>query len=150
TGAIAAGGISAEARTTFSQVVGTRRYLHEASFARLTGDIHGRFEEMRAGSAYQRFEYLEDQIMAAVPGELNIQPETWRSAADGMIRALRDFEVAHVDATIAQATPVAIGTILRLVLLGVLGLAAVIASIVISITTARQLVRQLERLRNAA
>src|SRR5690606_24152320 len=49
-----------------------------------------------------------------------------------------------------QATPVAIGTLLRLVLLGVLGLAAVIASIVISITTARQLVRQLERLRNAA
>jgi signal transduction histidine kinase len=36
------------------------------------------------------------------------------------------------------------------VLLGVLGLAAVIASIIISVTTARQLVRQLERLRNAA
>ena len=60
------------------------------------------------------------------------------------------LELAASDATVARATPAAIGVIVRLALAGGLGLIAVIASIVISITTARNLVRQLERLRNAA
>ncbi|MEE3917804.1 hypothetical protein V2I01_00915 [Micromonospora sp. BRA006-A] len=51
---------------------------------------------------------------------------------------------------VSRATPVAVGVIVRLVLAAGLGLIAVIASVVVSITTARALVRQLERLREAA
>jgi len=149
-GAIVSGQFSAAERAEFAQIVGARRYLHASAFERLTGDSRAQFEQVRTGSAYQQFEAVENQIMSGQPGALGVTPEAWRAAADGMIRELRDFEAAHVEAVIAQATPVAIGTALRLVLLGVLGLAAVIASIVISITTARQLVRQLQRLRNAA
>ena len=149
-GAIVSGQFSAAERAEFAQIVGARRYLHASAFERLTGDSRAQFEQVRTGSAYQQFEAVENQIMSGQPGALGVTPEAWRAAADGMIRELRDFEAAHVEAVIAQATPVAIGTALRLVLLGVLGLAAVIASIVISITTARQLVGQLQRLRNAA
>jgi signal transduction histidine kinase len=149
-GAIVSGQFSAADRAEFAQIVGARRYLHASAFERLTGDSRAQFEQVRTGPAYQQFEAVENQIMSGRPGELGVTPEAWRTAADGMIRELRNFEAAHVEAVIAQATPVAIGTALRLVLLGVLGLAAVIASIVISITTARQLVRQLQRLRNAA
>jgi signal transduction histidine kinase len=150
TGAIATGGISANARAMFSQVVGARRYLHEAAFEKMTGDVRQLFEQVRTSPAYLQFEAAEDRIMAAGSDALGVAPDEWRAAADGMIRQLRDFEEAQVEEVIEQATPVAIGTALRLVLLGVLGLAAVIASIVISITTARQLVGQLQRLRNAA
>ncbi len=150
TGSAAAGEITAADRTMFSQVVGARRYLHSAAYEQLTGAVRTQFEQVRTSAAFRQFEAVENVIMAGDPGGVGVVPASWRSSADAMIRALRDFEVAHVDATIAQATPVAIGTIIRLVLLGVLGLAAVIASIIISITTARQLVRQLERLRNAA
>ena len=149
-GALATGEITTADRMAFSQVVGARRYLHASAHERLTGDVRIQFEQVLASPAWQQFEAAENQIMGAPTGAPGIDRQTWRAAADGMIRALRDFEVAHVDAIIAQATPVAIGTAARLVLLGVLGLAAVIASIVISITTARQLVRQLQRLRNAA
>jgi choline dehydrogenase-like flavoprotein len=62
------------------------------------------------------------------------------------------YEVASAGGVdiVARATPVAIWVLLRLILAAGLGLSAVIASIVVSVTTARALVAQLERLRNAA
>ncbi len=51
---------------------------------------------------------------------------------------------------LVDGPPVAIWVVIRLVLAAGLGLLAVIASIVVSITTARALLRQLERLRQAA
>ncbi|MBX6751680.1 MAG: nitrate- and nitrite sensing domain-containing protein, partial [Micromonosporaceae bacterium] len=148
-GAIAAGELSAAERSTFSQIVGTRRFLHNSATAGLTGDLRDRLEEIHASPTYRQFETAENAIMAAGTG-IGVDVATWRSAADEMSTSLREFEHAAVEETIQQATPVIIGTVARLVLLGVLGLAAVIASIIISITTARNLVRQLERLRNAA
>ncbi|MCI0687874.1 MAG: ATP-binding protein, partial [Sporichthyaceae bacterium] len=54
------------------------------------------------------------------------------------------------DSSLTRATPEATGIIVRLALAGGLGLIAVIASIIVSITTARRLVGQLERMRKAA
>jgi signal transduction histidine kinase len=54
------------------------------------------------------------------------------------------------NAVVQRATPVATGVIVRLLLAAGLGLVTVITSIIMSITTARNMLRQLERLRDAA
>ncbi len=150
-GALAAGSISASDRAQFGQMVGTRRYLHASVRADLSADARTRLGELLAGSTYVRFTSAEDAIMTASnTSALPISAESWRGAADAILLDFREFEVSAVDEVLARAQPAAIGTIVRLALAGVLGLVAVIASIVISITTARKLVRQLERLRNAA
>ena len=74
----------------------------------------------------------------------------WDAAVQPTLGQLREFILKATDHGLELAKPVAIGVIVRLALAGGLGLIAVIASIVISVTTARALIRQLERLRNAA
>src|SRR4029453_10479493 len=62
----------------------------------------------------------------------------------------RDLELTAVSEIIARAEPAAVGTIARLAPAGVRGLAAGIASTLLSITTARPPARPLEPRRNAA
>ena len=148
-GTITVGAITAEERATFSQYVGTRRFLHTEAANELSGELQTRLSVLRGSERYQTFEAAENAIMAAPVG-FGTGADTWRLVAEPMIQDFRTFEEDAVDVILAQAQPAAIGTLVRLAAAGLLGLAAVIASIVISITTARQLVRQLGRLRNAA
>ncbi len=54
------------------------------------------------------------------------------------------------DELVSDSVPIATGVIIRLILAGGLGFLAVVASVVLSVTTARHLVQQLERLKEAA
>src|SRR5690606_6869407 len=130
---IASGELSPADRAAFGEFVGARRFLHTSAATELTGVLYTQFEQILASPQYRDLERAETAIMAAGDG-LGIDPGTWRGAVDPTIESLREFEGASIDPIIAQATPVIVGTIVRLILLGVLGLAAVIASIIISIT----------------
>jgi signal transduction histidine kinase len=99
------------------------------------------------GPAYIRLHTLEETI---VQGGQSVSLDQWSSAVPPVLDAFSQIYIVGGDDLVGRATPVAVGVIVRLALAGGLGLIAVIASIVISITTARRLVRQLERLRNSA
>src|SRR5262249_34916932 len=77
------------------------------------------------------------------------RPE-WSGALEPVLQQLRTVENNLADVVLQRATPAAIGILVRLALAGGLGLIAVIASIVVAVTTSRQLVQQLTRLRTAA
>ncbi|WP_346042558.1 sensor histidine kinase [Actinomadura chokoriensis] len=79
-----------------------------------------------------------------------ITAQQWDAVAEPALAEMRHQIQSSGDRLVDRATPIATGVIIRLALAGGLGLIAVIASIIVSITTARALVRQLERLRNAA
>ncbi|MEU5993546.1 nitrate- and nitrite sensing domain-containing protein [Spirillospora sp. NPDC047418] len=79
-----------------------------------------------------------------------ITAQQWDAVAEPALAEMRHQIQSSGDRLVDRATPIATGVIIRLLLAGGLGLIAVIASIIVSITTARALVRQLERLRNAA
>src|SRR5690606_25452208 len=74
----------------------------------------------------------------------------WEEAVTAAAAGMRNVELTAADNVLDRATPVAAAVVLRLALAGGLGLVAVVAAIIVSITTARALVRQLERLRDAA
>jgi signal transduction histidine kinase len=99
-----------------------------------------------------RFHSVETTLMTrARPGKLPpITAAQWRAAADPALDALAQAVFGGGKRLVGKSTPIVVGVIVRLVLAGGLGLLAVIASIVVSITTARSLMRQLEKLRTAA
>jgi len=148
-GALTTGTMTGPMRAEFGRYVGMRRFLHTEAQADLGGDAKTALIAMRSGSQYIQMEALEEAVMSATDG-VGVTQGAWRNVIDPMDSSLREFELKATESALKTAEPAAIGTIVRLVLAGLLGLAAVIASIVISITTARNLVRQLERLRNAA
>jgi signal transduction histidine kinase len=151
-GVLAAGGFTAAEAQEFTRIVGAQRAYYADDVARLIPEDRDRFVQFQNGQAHRRFTAMENQIMErALVGEApGIDIATWRQVMDSVLADIRILELSLTDATVARAQPAAVWTIVRLALAGGLGLIAVIASIVVSITTARDLVKQLVRLRNAA
>ncbi|MEU8289281.1 nitrate- and nitrite sensing domain-containing protein [Micromonospora sp. NPDC048905] len=151
-GMAAAGRVSTPEYTQFAHLVGAQRFLVAEALAELPDADRGRYVQMTEGQAFTRLRALEDRMVTG--GRPNAPPpveaDAWQAAIDPALQEQEAVVLAGGDALVKRATPVAVWVVIRLVLAAGLGLLAVIASIVVSITTARTLLRQLGRLRDAA
>jgi signal transduction histidine kinase len=151
-GAIAARELSAEEHDRFTQSVAVHRFLQTDAASRLPAADLVRYNTVVASDDYARLVGLEDRVIQAGrdAGQVPVTAPEWATATQRVEDSIEGLSLAGGDDVVGRATPVAALVILRLALAGGLGLLAVIASIIISITTARSLIRQLERLRAAA
>ena len=149
-GMLADGTFTPADHRTFIRLVGAQRLLHDEAAKELRDEDRARYEQMVAGPVFQRFRNLEERVMAWDGGKPPVTAAEWDDAVGAVLAQGREFVQTVADAAVERAKPAATWVIVRLVLAGGLGLLAVVASIVISVTTARALVRQLERLRDAA
>jgi len=136
----------------FSQTVGAFRHDYAEAANELEYTDPAAFRSLEASKGLTDLEKLEDTaINRGFPSKrVLVSPQDWDRASS---QALADLNTTVNDAgdrLVDRAMPIAIGVGVRLALAGGLGLFAVIASIILSITTARHLVRQLERLKRAA
>ncbi|MEU6075339.1 nitrate- and nitrite sensing domain-containing protein [Micromonospora sp. NPDC047074] len=152
TGALAAGRMTPEETALFARTAGAQRYVASQTRTELAAADRARFEALQSGAAYTTLRSLEDRVALAGRGADGpaVSATEWRAAADVVMEEQQRFIIEAGDALVERAAPIAVGVVLRLVLAAGLGLLAVVASIVVSITTARALVLQLERLREAA
>ncbi|GAA4076336.1 sensor histidine kinase [Actinomadura miaoliensis] len=151
-GAITAGRLNTAESSEFTELVGTQRFLFQEAANELPPADRSRYDQLYTSAPYVRLRALEERVIqrsrtSATPA---VTMEEWRSAIDPVMEGHDKVVLTGGDGVVERSTPVALGVVLRLVLAGGLGLLAVIASIVVSITTARALVRQLEKLRGAA
>ncbi|MFB4305601.1 nitrate- and nitrite sensing domain-containing protein [Actinomadura sp. GTD37] len=162
-GALAAGRITQSELITFTQTVGTRRRNTAQELVTVQDSDRALYTGLTENAKLSRIQELEDQVMqnrrafsatSATQSRGTLRPtltaDQWNSAAEPALGDMRHQIQSSGDRLVDRATPIATGVIIRLLLAGGLGLIAVIASIIVSITTARALVRQLERLRGAA
>ncbi|MCT9933259.1 nitrate- and nitrite sensing domain-containing protein [Planotetraspora sp. A-T 1434] len=151
-GVLAAGRFDATQPAEFAQLVGAQRSLTAQTLPELPAADLKAYQDLAKSRKFVRLGQLEDLVMqngrSLAPPP--VTAEQWTPLADAVLAA-RD-EALHTagEALIGRGTSVGIGIAARLLLAGVLGLIAVIASVILSITTARALVRQLEKLRTAA
>ncbi|MEU8278651.1 nitrate- and nitrite sensing domain-containing protein [Microbispora bryophytorum] len=151
-GALAAGRLTDADRARFAQLVGAQRYLTDQAAGELPSADRSAFQRMADGPAFVRLRVMEEQVMRAgrLSPALPVPQDQWRSVVDTVLSQRQDAVEKAGVGLVDRAASVAVGAIVRLALAGGLGLVAVIASIVLSVTTARALVRQLEKLREAA
>ncbi|WP_241661060.1 nitrate- and nitrite sensing domain-containing protein [Thermomonospora catenispora] len=136
----------------FTQLVGAQRTLHDEAAAELPPADRARYEEFTKSSEFRRLQTLENLMISK--GRARTRPPVeageWHAATQPALEGVERIVRAGGDDLLERSKPVAAGIIVRLILAGGLGMVAVIASIVLSITTARTLLRQLELLRTAA
>jgi signal transduction histidine kinase len=151
-GVLAEGEFSGTEHSEFVRLVGAQRLMHAVTAPELPSSDRAKYEQLVGGATFTRYRVLEDRVVQMGPvGEpLPVTATEWSNAIEPVFADLNDLSVTGGREVVSRATPVAIGVVVRLMLAGLLGLFAVIASIVMSITTARSLVRQLNRLRMAA
>ncbi|MEO3813527.1 nitrate- and nitrite sensing domain-containing protein [Sphaerisporangium sp. B11E5] len=150
-GALIAGGFTDGERARFAGNVGAQRFLMNTAAGELPPLDRADYDRFTSGEAYERLRRLEERIIESPRAESPaVDAETWEAATTDVLAQLDRLITVGGDRLVERATPIAIGVIVRLALAGGLGLIAVIASIVLAITTARALVRRLEELRAAA
>ncbi|HEV7931709.1 MAG TPA: nitrate- and nitrite sensing domain-containing protein [Actinomadura sp.] len=151
-GAMADGRFAEGEQAQFVQLMGAQRLLHNEAAAELREPDRRRYDQVVKGAEFTRFRALEGRVAQATrPGaRLPVAAAQWQAAIDPVMADLEGVVLAGGEGVVERATPGAVWTIIRLLLAGGLGLLAVVASVVVSFTTARALVQQLEKLRNAA
>ncbi|MFG3645114.1 nitrate- and nitrite sensing domain-containing protein [Micromonospora sp. NPDC047762] len=133
-------------------LVGAERFVGEETRVRLADADQRRYQQLVEGEAFTRLHAVQDSIIreGRPSTQLPVGAEQWRGTVEPALAEINDVVVDGGEGIVDRATGVAVMVVVRLVLATGLGLLAVIASVVISITTARNLLRQLERLRQAA
>ncbi|WP_243717279.1 sensor histidine kinase [Actinomadura darangshiensis] len=157
---LAVGRITQPELITFTQTVGTRRHNTAQTLADIQDSDRTLYDGLTKSRKLAQVQALEDEVMQnrrAPTAKQNralarpsVTADQWSAAAEPALDEMRNTIQASGDRLVDRAKPIAVGVIIRLLLAGGLGLLAVVASIIVSITTARALVQQLERLRGAA
>lgn len=151
-GALTAGRFADGEQVRFTQIVGTRRFLLADAVAELPAADQEAYRRLAAGEQFTRLRAMEEQLIggASVVSTGMVDVTRWSSDAQPAQTKLTETVLTAGSGVVERSGPVAAGVIVRLALAGGLGLVAVIASVVLAITTARALVQQLEKLRAAA
>jgi signal transduction histidine kinase len=151
-GARLAGTLDRERLRLFTGAVDTRRTLSEAAGVDLRGPERAAWQELARGSDYADLRAVEDEVLASHPGAqaLHAAPEAaWKSAHARVRDDMRGIE-ADAGREVADADPFTRALLSPAGAAVLLGLAAVIASLVISVRIGRGLVVELVSLRNDA
>ncbi|MGW0838751.1 sensor histidine kinase [Streptomyces sp. NPDC002787] len=152
-GARLAGTFDRERLRLFTGAVDTRRTLTETAGADLRGPERAAWHELADGSAYANVRALEDAVLARHPGAqaLRAAPEAaWQSAHARVRDDMRGIEADAGRGVADRADPFTRALLTPAGAAVLLGLAAVAASLVISVRIGRGLVVELVSLRNGA
>jgi signal transduction histidine kinase len=153
TQAAASNAFTASVHTELVALIGQKRLILPYGVTLLPPDIQARFGVVSGGDPMQKLTQLENQLLATPPGTAEaagINLQAWRAAFDPVNQDLKRFR-ADVQADNVRAAQDASDAIfLRLGIAGVLGLLAVILSLVLSVRIGRSLARRLDGLRTAA
>ncbi|MGW4475618.1 nitrate- and nitrite sensing domain-containing protein [Nonomuraea sp. NPDC004354] len=151
-GVLAGGSLTRDDQSEIVRASTIATYTLEQAASALPAEDQRAFREWRASAPVTRLRALEHALAEADPtgSAAPVTAQQWRSAADGALSGLNAVIQDGGDRVVQQAVPVAVGVLVRLLIAGGLGLVAVVASIVLAVTTTRALLAQLNRLRAAA
>lgn len=151
-GAQASGRMTQDERDAFSTMVGKRRLLYQLGTSQLDATLLKQYGSLNSGSTYTSFVSLENDVTTRVRPGQPLPPEAiaWPTTAQALTRQLTETTDAAADATAARAVPLAQGVLWNIGIVGALGLAAVLATVFISLRFARTLTGELSTLHRAA
>ncbi|WP_416902662.1 nitrate- and nitrite sensing domain-containing protein [Micromonospora echinospora] len=150
-GAFTAGRFARGEHAALVQTIGNQRYVTAVAVDDLPAATHSAFQRLTEGADFLRLRRMQDELVAADPGDPpSVDARAWQSTHDVVQRQLRDFELAEAEALTERSVPAALGILGRLAAAGLLGLVAVVVSLVVALRVGRSLVRRLTGVRTAA
>jgi hypothetical protein len=148
-GANAAGRFPEDVRLELIGVLSTARFLVTDSGTDLAAPDRAAYQRLTTGTAFRDLTRLEDTLVAHTrAGAASPVPSTaWQPAYDTSAEQLRAFQLNAAEALAARAHSQAVGALVRLGVAGVVGLVALILSILLAVRVGRSIVGRLARLR---
>ncbi|MFJ3642828.1 nitrate- and nitrite sensing domain-containing protein [Streptomyces sp. NPDC090108] len=133
---------------TVSDLVAQRTLLYDINLPLLPSAERDRYERFWADAATTPLRAAEQSVVDSGPGTpRRVTAEGWDSDAAGVLRELGKLDDQAGDRFQDRVRPVAVGVIAQAAVAGVLGLVALLFSLVVSVRVGRALVRDLRQLR---
>ncbi|MFJ2095481.1 nitrate- and nitrite sensing domain-containing protein [Streptomyces sp. NPDC087901] len=135
------------------QAIGAHRLLNAQAIAQLPPTERAPFLKFAApGGAMARLATMEEQILSAGPDarELPFPIEQWRSAFDTWEEASGTTALNDIALVFTHTGPPARQALVELISAGLLGLTALVVSVVMSVRMTRSLLGDIERLRSSS
>ncbi|MFG1608555.1 nitrate- and nitrite sensing domain-containing protein [Actinoplanes sp. NPDC049265] len=152
TGAITAGRFGPGEYRQLIEIVGGLRFQFPAAASTLPAPDQAMFKSMLTGPAFNALHSAEDRIIGeGGPGEpVRITREVWRATFTPAVQGLYAFLADGYDKAVEFATAARDRLVLRFTVSGLLGLLAILASLLLSARVGGSVVRRLSVLRAAA
>jgi signal transduction histidine kinase len=151
-GAIAAGRVMPAEHAEFVKLVGAQHSLYNLSVTDLRPSEREYYQRVVAMPEYARLQAMERGFISSIRryiGATDIGVQ-WKTTVDSNLTRLRGMELASAADAEVRAQPIASSIITRVILAGVLGLVAVLASLILAIWLGRSVIRDLTDLRREA
>ncbi|MER5336023.1 nitrate- and nitrite sensing domain-containing protein [Micromonospora sp. NPDC002717] len=150
-GAFTAGRFAEGEHTQVVQTIANQRFLAEAAVADLPDAERAAFQRLTEGEVFGRLRTMQDALVGARSSTRPaVDPAQWQASYEAVQQALREFELAQADGLADRSVPTAVGILVRLAAAGVLGLAAVVVSVLVALRVGRSLAQRLTGVRTAA
>ncbi|MEV2242127.1 nitrate- and nitrite sensing domain-containing protein [Micromonospora sp. NPDC049891] len=147
-GVLTAGRFAEGEHTLLVQGIGNQRFLAEAAVADLPEADRTAYQRLTEQEAFGRLRAMQDDLVAADPSARpRLDPQQWQTSYDTVQQSLRDFELTQADGLADRSVPMAVRTLVRLAAAGLLGLVAVVLSLVVAVRVGRTLARRLTLVR---
>ena len=151
-GATADGAFDESVREDLIRAIVTSRFLLAEGIADLPAADRNTFQQLSNSEAFTALRGYQDTLVSS--GQAGVAPPVtmtaWQPAYDTSAQQLRAFELNATNALAERATPVAARVIVRLAVAGLLGLAALIVSVLVAVRVGRSIAGRLRRLRGEA
>ncbi|MFI6790972.1 nitrate- and nitrite sensing domain-containing protein [Nonomuraea sp. NPDC050383] len=147
-GALIDGQLTDPEAAAFTEYAAARKFLHARGMAGLDVALRGPYEKVFDDQTFRDFARMETRVVTT--GAPPPDGDAWNAAAGQVMTQLDRINADSTAVLAERATSAATVILLRIAVAGVLGLIAVLASIIISVRLGRRLGAELSGLRAAA
>ncbi|GGV11065.1 hypothetical protein GCM10010182_34080 [Actinomadura cremea] len=136
----------------FAQAVSLRTNAEQQAYQQLPEGDRRNLDELRRGADYGVLQELESQVLQrqGARGRVGVTAKQWQAATRPVLTQIDQAIDAGGDAVVERAAPIGYMVAGQWAGAAVLGAVAVAACLALAFTAARQLLQQLNRLRDAA
>ncbi|MFF0227672.1 nitrate- and nitrite sensing domain-containing protein [Streptomyces sp. NPDC004629] len=146
--ALVVGRLSRDETRGISDLVAQRTLLYDISLPLLPAAERDRYDRFWRSATTAPVRVAEEAVIGSGAGTANeVSAKSWDAAAGTVLEELRDLDNHVGDRYQDRTRPVAVSVIVQAAVAGLLGLAALLASLVLSVRLGRGLIRDLRQLR---
>ncbi|TXS46056.1 HAMP domain-containing protein [Streptomyces sp. uw30] len=149
--ALVVGKLSRDETRDVSDLVAQRTLMYEVSLTDLPSSERERFERFWKNASTAPLRVAEQAVISTQAGRPStVDAKTWDTAAGGVLDELSKLNDEAGTRYQDRVSPVAMSVIIKAAIAGVLGLLALLFSLILSVRIGRSLVRDLRQLRMEA
>ncbi|TDC72744.1 HAMP domain-containing protein, partial [Micromonospora sp. KC606] len=150
-GAVTRGRFAEGEHLRLVRIIGNERFLADASMTDLPMEDRAAYQRLAAGKDFVRLRAMQEALLRADPaGRPPVDGRAWVTSYEAVRQQLIDFELRQTHVLADRTMPVAITILVRLAAAGVLGLLAVVVSVLVALRVGRTLAHRLTGVRTAA